>query len=131
LHTTLREPPPKGSLRESVLLLYLLKKEEQEYSRDLALVQVQVDKDKGIERFNEYRKTMFPWIESAQAREKDIHAQILQRMVKEGPLTVRPMPTRGYKSRLVKKVEEKKLTVEQRRKQDILLKKLGKAIPSG
>lgn len=112
-----------------MLLLYCLKKEEREYTRDLALVQMQIDKDKGVERFNDYRKTMFPWIDTAQKREKDIHSEALQRMVKEGPLVVTATHQKPFRSRLVKRFEDKQqASPAQRRKQDAVLKKLGKAI---
>lgn len=128
LFATCREVPPKGSLRESVLLLYVLKKEQIEYARDLALAQIQIDKERGLERFNEYRKEMFPWVDTAKKREEDAHKEILEKVVKGGPLVVRAMHQPRLKSRLVQRVE-KKASPEQRRQQDDLYKKLGKTIP--
>jgi hypothetical protein len=115
-----------------VLLLYLLKIEEREYARDLALVQMQADKDEGIKKFNAYRKTLFPWIDAAVERDKVTHAEVLKRMVKEGPLLVTATNMKPFRSRLVTRLEDKKnpMTPAQRRKQDELLKKIGKAIPT-
>ncbi len=132
--STARETPKKGSLRESVLLLYCLKREEIEYTRDLALAQIQISKDKGVEAFNEYRKAMFPWVDTAQKREEDTHKQLLEKIVKAGPPSISPMKMGGGKmrSRLVqrKEVSENKVvTEEQRKKQNELYKQLGSMIP--
>ena len=132
LFATLREPPQKGTLRESVLLLYVLKKEEIEYARDLALAQIQLDKDKGLERFNEYRKTMFPWVETAKKRDEDFHRKLLADVVKQGPLFVQATHTPKFKSRLVQRIEKDKtpkVTREVLQKQNEIYKRLGKTIP--
>ncbi len=128
MFSTLREPPVKGSLRESVLLLYCIKKEEIQYIRDLALAQIQVAKDRGIEFFDDYRKKMFPWIETAKGREKDQHTKLLEQIVKAGPLVVRPLGMPKAKSRLVER-KERSLTPEQKKSREELYKKLGKSIP--
>ncbi len=97
--------------------------------RDLALAQIQISKDKGVEFFNAYQKAMFPWVETGKARIEDQHKQILERAVKNGPLSIRPLNMKPMKSRLVQRVEKKQATAEQRRKQDELYKKLGKSVP--
>lgn len=132
LFATLREVPRKGSLRESVLLLYVLKKEEIEYARDLAMAQVQLDKDKGLERFNEYRKVMFPWVETAKKRDDDFHKKLLAEVVKRGPLTVTAVQQKTYRSRLVQRVDRatiEKNAKESLQQQDALYKRLGKIVP--
>lgn len=130
LFSTMREVPRKGSLRESVLLLFIMKKEEIEYMRDLALAQVMVDKEKGIDRFNEYRKTMFPWIETAKRRDEDAHKKLLKEVVQQGPLVVRAVHQPRMRSRLVQRIEQSQVpTKEVLRKQDDLYKRLGKTIP--
>jgi hypothetical protein len=130
LFASLREPPRKGSLRESVLLLYCLKKEDIMYMRDLALAQIQVSKEKGAEAFNEYRKVMFPWVETAVKRDDIQHKELLERIVKAGPLSVRPMEEKKVRSRLITHKEVKgPMTEEQRAKQNELYSKLGKTIP--
>jgi hypothetical protein len=130
----MRETPKKGSLRESVLLLYCLKREEIAYMRDLAMAQIQVSKDKGIELFNEYRKAMFPWVDTATKREETNHKKILEQFVKAGPIGVRPLQEKRLRSRMVHRKEMKQdMTEEQKRekkrKQDELYAKLGKTIP--
>lgn len=129
-----RETPKKGSLRESVLLLYCLKREEIEYTRDLALAQIQISKEKGVEAFNDYRKVMFPWVDTAQKREEDTHKKLLEQLVKAGPLSITPMKSASGKirSRLVQRKEaseKKPNTEEQRKKQNELYKQLGNMIP--
>jgi hypothetical protein len=132
LFAALREPPLKGSLRESVLLLYALKREEIQYMRDLAVAQIMVSKEKGAEVFDKYTKTMFPWMEVAKNRDDEQHKKILEQIVKAGPLTVVPMQEKKGKSRLVQRRETKSgpLTPEQKKKQNELYKKLGKSIPT-
>ncbi len=132
--STARETPKKGSLRESVLLLYVLKKEEIEYTRDLALAQIQISKDKGVEIFNEYRKAMFPWVDTAQKREETNHKKILEQIVKAGPLSIRPLQMGGGKmrSRLIQRKEvreQQPASEEQLKQQNELYKKLGNMIP--
>lgn len=127
---SLREPPRKGSLRESVLLLYVLKKEEIAYLRDLVVAQMAVSKEKGVEFFADYRKAMFPWVETAVKRDDDQHKKLLEQLVKAGPLSVRPLEEKKVRSRLIKHKEVKgPMTEEQRKKQNELYGKLGKIIP--
>lgn len=129
MFSTLREPPKKGSLRESVLLLYVLKREDISYMRDLAVAQMQISKEKGVELFNEYRQKMFPWVDKAQEREKDFHKNLLAQIVKNGPISVTPLHTPQAKSRLVQRKERVETTPAQRKRQNDLYKKLGKSIP--
>lgn len=116
-----------------MLLLYVLKREEIEYTRDLALAQIQISKDKGVEVFNEYRKAMFPWVDTAQKREETNHKKILEQIVKAGPLSIKPLQMGGGKmrSRLVqrKEVREQPTSEEQLKQQNELYKKLGSMIP--
>lgn len=121
-----------GSLQESVLLRYVLKKEDIEYSRDLALAQIQIDKETGLERFNEYRKTMFPWVETAKKRDENAHKKMLAEVVKAGPLSITATHHQKFKSRLVTRVERNQTpqqAQETRRQQDALYRRLGKTIP--
>lgn len=106
--TTMREPPRKGSLRESLLMLLILKKEYIEYSRLRALAQAIVNKEKGPEAFDEFRKTAFPWVETQQKRDRESHIKILQDEIKRGVLEIRPMvdPGKAIRSRLKTRVVE-------------------------
>ena len=110
------------------MLLYVLKREEREYMRDLSLAQIQLNKDKGAERFNEFRKLMFPWIETAKARDDDEHKRVLKEVIGRGPLVVKATSQQRVKSRLVQRVDgqRQQLTKEQ---QNELYKRLGKSIP--
>lgn len=96
--------------------------------RDLAMAQIQISKDKGTEVFNEYRKTMFPWIDKAKVRDEDMHKKILSEVIKLGPLGVTPINMKPVRSRLVQRVE-RKASPDQVRQQNELYKKLGKTIP--
>jgi len=112
--------------------MYVIKREDIAYARDIAMAQLQVSKDKGIEYFNDYRKTMFPWVEAAKARDEDQHKKLLEKLVKAGPLAIRPLNVKPATSRLVKRKEQRetKETEQQRRdRQNALYKKLGSIVP--
>lgn len=87
--------PTFGSARESVLIEYFLRKDEIEYARDLAQAQLGLDPKKGIERFVDFQKTIFPWMETAQKREKESHANVLKKFVNAGALVVSQSMTPG------------------------------------
>lgn len=103
--------------------------------RDLAMAQIQVAKDKGVELFNEYRKAMFPWVDTATKREETNHKKILEQFVNAGPIGVRPLQEKRLRSRLIQRKEQSQEPVteeqkrERKRKQDELYAKLGKTIP--
>jgi hypothetical protein len=104
LATTLREPPRWRSPRASVLQFYFLKKEEIEFKKELALAQLQIDQKQGTERFEEYRKEAFPWIEAAKKRVDSYHAQKLVEAIKAGPLAIRPLGGMRVHSRTARRV---------------------------
>lgn len=104
LEATLKEPPRKGSPRGSVLQFYFLKREEIEFKKQLALAQLQIDQKQGTERFEEYKKEAFPWIESAKKRVDGYHAQKLLEAVKMGPLAIRPVGGMRVHSRTARRV---------------------------
>ena len=113
-------------------MLYVLMKEQHQYMRDLALAQIALDKEKGVEKFEAYRKEMFPWVEIAKKRDEAMHKQILNDMVKGGPLAVFAPKPQGVKSRLVKRVErvQEPVSKEEKARKDALYKRLGKMIPT-
>src|SRR5262249_25431653 len=97
---TLREPPARGSLRESVLILYVLRKEHVEHARLRALAQAIIHQEKGVEAFDAYQKVAFPWLTTQKRREADEHIRRLRDEVMRGPLTIRPLwETRPMRSR--------------------------------
>ena len=133
LLSTLREPPPKGSPRESILILYVLKKEQIEHARLRALAQAIISKDKGKEVFDDYMNVAFPWLASSKKQEKNDHIRILMEEVKKGQLGIKPLwqETRGrsrLRTRVVERAE-KEATPQTRKNMDRLYSKLGKIVP--
>jgi hypothetical protein len=97
---TLRAPPERGSLRESVLILLLVKQETIEHARFRALAQITVDKEKGIEAFEEYMKIAFPYLAASKKKERGEHIKYLQQEVSRGALAVRAVSQPTLKSRV-------------------------------
>lgn len=103
---TLREPPRFGSVRETVLIMFTLMQERSNHARLRALVQSVVDKEKGVEAFEEYMKVAFPWIETAKGRERLDYMKKLMNEVRRGPLAVAPMAMPRVRSRTREKIEK-------------------------
>lgn len=122
LHT-LREPPAKGSLRESILIHYVVKQQHITFLRDLALAQFIVTKKYDI--FEDLQKEMFPWIESAKGKDRINHIKKLMAEVQRGPLSVAAMAVPSVRSRLGQKAKRIKVTDETRKEQDDFYKKMG------
>ena len=97
---TLRAPPPKGSLQESALILLLMKLESIEHARFRALAQITVDKDKGVEAFEEYMKIAFPYLDAAKRRDRKEFTDLLQQEIMRGPLRVIHVAQKKVRSRL-------------------------------
>lgn len=117
----MREPPPKGSLRESLLMMYVLKKDLIEHARLRALATSIINKDKGAEAFDEYRKEAFPWAEIQKKRDNEQTIKLLNEEVKRGALGIRPLweATKKIRSRMKTKVVEAEKPVVERSRQDI------------
>lgn len=122
LHT-LREPPEKGSLRESILLLYLVKERHIAFLRDLALAQVIANKKYDV--FEDLQKEMFPWVEDAKKDEKTDHVKRLMAEVQKGPLSVAVGPVPSVKSRLNRQVKRVQASDQSRKEQDEFYKRMG------
>lgn len=88
LFQTLREPPPKGSVRESILIMYVMHKEEAEHAKFRALAQLLVDKEAGVKAFEEYFDLAFPHVKKEAQREGMSLAKALQKEVSRGPIAV-------------------------------------------
>jgi hypothetical protein len=131
LFASLREPPPRGSPQESILMLYVLKKEQVEHARLRALAQAIIAKEKGKEVFEDYMKIAFPWLETQKQRDKNDHVQILLEEVKKGGLSIKPLwQEQKMRSRLKMKVVEKVAAPQKTREElNQLYSKLGKVIP--
>lgn len=98
---TLDGPPAYGSLRESVLLYYVLYRDRIEHYRLRALTQALLDKEQSAKVFEEYMQQAYPWMGTATARERQEHIKLLNDWVKQGPLKVSALPTFSeVKSRL-------------------------------
>jgi hypothetical protein len=98
---TLRAPPERGTLRESVLTLLIVKLETIEHARFRALSQIVVDKEKGIAAFEEYMKIAFPYLEATKKKERTDHIKLLQKEVERGAISVRPVQQQKLSSRVV------------------------------
>lgn len=120
---TLREPPEKGSLRESILLLYVMKERNITFLRDLALAQVIANKKYDV--FEDYQKELFPWLETAKKRERVDHIKKLMEEVRRGPITVTAAHVPSVKSRLGNKVRKVVVDDAVRKQQNDLYKKIG------
>jgi hypothetical protein len=133
LLASLREPPQTGSLQESILLLYVLKKEQIEHARLRALAQAIVAKDKGKEVFDDYMRTAFPWLE---AQKKNTHTEVIKALnaeVQRGGLGIKPLwQATKMHSRLKTKIVEKNAvdTPESQARRSAIYAKLGKMIPT-
>lgn len=123
MYQLLREPPEKGSLRESVLLLYVMKQQQITFLRDLALAQVIVNQKYDV--FEDYQKEMFPWLETAKKRDRVDHIKKLMEEVKRGPISVSASPVPSVKSRLNSKVKKVVMSDALRKQQNDLYKKMG------
>lgn len=105
--STLKEPPRFGSVRETALIMFTLMKERSDHARLRSIVQSIVDKEKGVEAFEEYMKTAFPWIESSKGKDRMDHMKRLMSEINRGPLAVVPMAMTSAKSRLRERIEKK------------------------
>ena len=102
---TLREPPPVGSLRESVLLLLLVQKDRIEHAATKMLTQAQINPEAGPKAFDEYIKIRYPYLETAKKREHDEVINILKSEVGKGPLVITPLGDPSVKSKIYRKIE--------------------------
>lgn len=121
---TLQAPPQKGSLRESVLILLLMKLETIEHARFRALAQIIVDQKKGVDAFEEYMKIAFPYLEIAKSRDKEKHIEMLKKEVGRGPLAVKVLQQPVAKSRL-----KQRMISRTKQQSDKLYNKLGGTLP--
>jgi hypothetical protein len=72
-------------------MLLILKKEQVEFARLRVLTQSLVNKEKGPEAYDEFRKMAFPWVETQKGRDRMAHIKILQEEVKKGVLGIAPL----------------------------------------
>ena len=101
---TLQEPPKKGTLRESALVLLLMQQEGIEHARFRAMAQIVIDQKAGIEAFEEYMKLAFPYLEASKAKDKAQFIDLMKREVAQGPLVVTPQEQPKARSKLKQRV---------------------------
>lgn len=107
-------------------MMLLMKLESIEHARFRALSQIVVDKDKGVEAFEEYMKIAFPYLEATQSRERNEYIDLLQKEATRGPMVVTPLEMPKMQSRLKKRV----VRAQQRDKaSQTLYEKLGDTVP--
>jgi hypothetical protein len=78
-----------------------------EHAKFRALAQIEIDKEKGVEAFEEYMKIAFPYLEAAKKRDRKQYLELLQKEIKQGALVVKPLGTGKAKSRLRTRVVER------------------------
>ena len=74
-----------------MLILLLDRLEDIEHAKFRALAQIQVDKEAGVEAFEEYMKIAFPSLEGRKKASADSAKAALLSWIKEGPLKVTPL----------------------------------------
>lgn len=120
-------PPLKGSLRESALILLLMRLENIEHAKFRAQAQIHLDPEKGVEVFEEYMKVAFPYLESAKKQEKADHIKALEAWTKQGPMVVTPMLSPKLQSRMKHRIIDRDVKPNPERA-DRLYKKMGSTI---
>lgn len=114
-------------------MLFVLKKEYIEHARLRALATAILNKEKGGEAFDEYRKEAFPWVETQQKRDKEGHIALLNAEVKKGALGIKPLweAKQRVKSRMRTRIVESEKGREQKDAEQMknLYTKLGSVVP--
>ena len=119
---TLQAPPRPGSLREWMLILLLDRLEDIEHARFRALAQIIVDKEAGVEAFEDYMKIAFPFLEGRkQSKTQEVY-DALRSWIAEGPLKVTPTVTQR-RSRMKERVVARMATREQAEMHSQVVKK--------
>jgi hypothetical protein len=103
--------------------MYVLKKEEIDFKKQLALAQLAIDQKQGTERFEEYKKEAFPWVQSAVKKADDYHREKLMQAIQEGPLAIKPVAAPKVDSRIARRVR----TAEEGRKRVVPYGQFGRS----
>ncbi len=129
--SSLREPPPKGSVREFVLSLFVLQRHMLEVAKVRALALVALDPKQGIEALRDYFKDAMPWNERAKKQEAQQAQQVLRDFVAGGALTITPSADpRNMRSQLRNKVVQREETREAwEKKAGSALRRIGPLVP--
>ena len=81
-------------------MMLRMKLETIEHARLRALAQLLVDKDKGVEAFEEYMKLAFPYAEATKRKEKDDYIKRLKSEIGRGAIRVVPLKSPTLTSRV-------------------------------
>lgn len=74
--------------------------EDIEHARFRALAQVFIDKESGVEAFEDYMRIAFPSMEQRKKRRDDEMTELLKSWTSKGPIQVIPLEEKRGKSRL-------------------------------
>lgn len=109
-------------------MLLMMKLETIEHARFRALAQIVIDKEKGVEAFEEYMKIAFPYLEATTRRDRDKYIAMLNQEVRKGPLVVHAVQESRAKSRMKQKVVTAKKNRDPQQ-MNKLYSKMGDVIP--
>lgn len=112
----------------------LLKREYIEYARVRALAQSIIDKEKGVEAFEDFRKTAFPWVDTQNKRDRLEHIKLLEQEVRKGVLGVTPLRegNKAVRSRMKTRIVQADPSAAVKPSADMkkLYAKLGSIVPT-
>lgn len=83
-----------------------MKQESIEHAKFRALAQIIIDKEKGIESFQEYMKLAFPYLEASKKRDRESFIKKLSDEVRRGAIAVKALPVPKFQSKLRTKIME-------------------------
>jgi hypothetical protein len=106
-------------------MMLLVKLESIEHARTRALAQIMIDKEKGVEAFEEYMKIAFPYMEAAKKRDRTEFLDRLKKEIGRGPLSVTAIPQPKMRSKMKTRMAER----GGRNLSDQIYKKIGPSIP--
>lgn len=104
-----------------------MKLEAIEHARFRALSQLIIDKDKGIDAFEEYMKVAFPYLAAGKKHEREWFTNRVKEEIARGPMGIRPMVAPRMRSRITeaKAKRTKPLTAAE---EQSLYRKIGRSI---
>jgi len=126
---TMREPPVRGSLQESLLILYVTRRDHIQFVRDQAFAVGQVSPKDVAEAMDIYRKALFPWAEKSKTKDHDDDIKKLLSAVKGGPLVITAQQQKPLKSRMRAKIIDADQFKAGNQRAGRLYDKLGRIIP--